>query len=154
MNLNDHQRRCFIPCSQDMRIEEYLALALHSHQTQVGECFRNSNLLHVNVSILVNRNFCRILCSSIVRAQDGSERTFQTENLHNSCPNPDDCVGFHRRGWTRLLLFLCIPFAMRDQRSCRDRPWRHHSEKFIDILMSHKHFSIFGWGERKKEEVY
>lgn len=75
-------------------------------------------------------------------SNDG-KKTFQTdikEHLHNSCLNPDGFVGFRRREWTRLLLFLCIPSAMRDRRSSTDRLWRHHSEKFIDILMSHKHF--------------
>lgn len=77
----------------------------------------------------------------------GGKKTFQTdikEYLHNSCLNPDGSVGSRRREWTRLLLFLCIPFAMRDRRSCRDRLWRLRSEKFIHVLMSHKHFG----GER------
>lgn len=54
------------------------------------------------------------------------------ENLHNFYLNPDGSVVFRRLRWTRRLPFLCIPFAMRVQRSCRDRLWRRRSVKFIE----------------------
>lgn len=59
-------------------------------------------------------------------------------NLHNFYLNPDGSVECRRREWTRRLPFLCSLSAMRVQRSCRDRLWRRRSEKFIELLMSHK----------------
>jgi hypothetical protein len=56
-------------------------------------------------------------------------KTFRAENLHNFCPSPDGSVEFRRLRWTRRLLFLYNPSAMRDPRSCRDRLWRRRSGK-------------------------
>lgn len=85
---------------------------------------------------------CRIyvrLGGGIIR---GVKQYFkQTRDLHNFCPSPDDFVGCRRQVLTQQLLFLYILSAMRVRRSCRDHPWRHRSENFIekrDILMSHK----------------